>query len=197
MTKNKRLYTAKKKVKTNKTILILGCGIKKQKDHFGIDINPKSKADLIYDLNVTPWPLENDIFNNVHCPAVLEHLNNFYGVMEEIWRVSKNNSLVYISVPHYTDTAAFTDPTHVKYFNTYSFDVLTKDTKWDFYTDAKFEVKSFTLRLLKFYKYLLFEAILNLSIRKNPLRFIRKFWENYLSFIIRGKTMEIVLRVVK
>lgn len=38
---------------------------------------------------------------------------------------------------------------------------------------------------------------LNLSIKYKPLRSIQKLWENYLAFIIRAKSMNITLEVVK
>ncbi|MFT5220810.1 MAG: ubiquinone/menaquinone biosynthesis C-methylase UbiE [Gammaproteobacteria bacterium] len=180
-----------------KTILNVGCGRKKLDDQFGIDINPRSNADLICDLNKIPWALEDNTFKEVHCHAVLEHLHNFYGVMEEIWRVSENGTLVYIDVPHHTDTAAYTDPTHVNHLTSFSFDTLTGETQWAFYTEARFEIKLLRVRMLKLYKYLLIEFLINLSIKHKPIRFIRKIWENYFSFIIRGKSIEVVLQVIK
>lgn len=182
---------------TIQKILNLGCGKKKSDNHFGIDINPRSDADLIYDVNKTPWPLEDNQFEEVICASIIEHLENFYGVMEEIWRISKNGALVYISIPHYSDTAAFTDPTHKKYFTTYSFDVLTKDTEWQYYTKARYKIRNFNVKFLRLYKHLFIEALINLSIRIDALRFIRKGWENYFSFIIRAKSIDIVLEVKK
>ena len=58
------------------TILNVGCGMKKPEGHFGIDKNPRSVADLVHDLNETPWPVEDSLFTEVHCHAVLEHLEN-------------------------------------------------------------------------------------------------------------------------
>ena len=180
-----------------KTILNVGCGKKKLDDQFGIDINPRSNADLICDLNKTPWELADSTFVEVHCHAVLEHLSNFYGVMEEIWRVSRPDALVYIDVPHHTDTAAYTDPTHVNHLTSFSFDTLTGETQWAFYTEARFEIVSLKVNLLTLYRLLLIEALINFSIKHKSIRFIRKIWENYFSFIIRGKSIHVILRVVK
>ncbi len=80
----------------------IGCGLDKQDDEFGIDINPRSNADMIFDLNVIPWDMEDSKFKSVRCDAILEHLYNFYGVMEEIWRISKNGTKKHIDVPHFS-----------------------------------------------------------------------------------------------
>ena len=58
--------------------LNIGCGIDKHDDEFGIDLNPRSNADMIFDLNVTPWDIEDSKFEVVRCDAILEHLHNFY-----------------------------------------------------------------------------------------------------------------------
>lgn len=178
-------------------VLNLGCGQSKEEGQFGIDLSPRSNADLKINLNETPWPVEDDRFEEVLCYAILEHLENFYGVMEEIWRVAKKDALVHINVPHYTDTAAYTDPTHVNYLTSYSFDYLSGDNYYSYYTEARFEIVELKMHLLSLYRFLLIEWLVNLSIKYRPIRFIRKFWENYLSFIIRGKSISVVLRVIK
>jgi len=180
-----------------KHVLNLGCGQSKKDDQFGIDMNPRSNADLIHDLNLTPWPIEDNRFDEVLCFAILEHVQDFYGVMEEIWRVSKPGTLVYINVPHYTDTAAYTDPTHCHYLTSFSFDSLQGDKSYSYYTDVRYKIEDLRVHLLGLYRLLLIEWLINISIKYKPLRSIRKFWENYLSFIIRGKSISVTLRVIK
>lgn len=181
----------------NYKILHLGCGISKPENHFGIDINPRSNANLKFDLDSFPWPLPDNHFEEVHCPAIIEHLNNFYQVFEEIYRVCKNGAKIYISIPHYSDVAAFTDPTHVKYFTSYSFDVLTQNTKWSYYTNAQFKFVKFKIIFLSFWRMLGIQFIINITFKYKILKSLRKFWESYLCFIIRAKSMEIILEVKK
>ena len=40
-------------------------------------------------------------------------------VMEEIWRISRNNAKVIIRVPYWNSSDCITDPTHRKQFNQY------------------------------------------------------------------------------
>jgi hypothetical protein len=51
--------------------------------------------------------------------------------------------------------------------------------------------------LLKFYKYLGFEFLVNLQNQNPRYRFLRKFWEQYLCYLVRGKVMTFRLKVVK
>jgi SAM-dependent methyltransferase len=104
-------------------VLELGCGPKKLwPDSVAIDINPLSRADVVHDLNVTPYPLPSDGFDLVIAEHVLEHLRDVIKVMEEIHRVTRPGGIVYIEVPHYSSPDFFTDPTHLHAFSTRSFD---------------------------------------------------------------------------
>jgi ubiquinone/menaquinone biosynthesis C-methylase UbiE len=173
----------------------IGCGLDKHDDEFGIDINPRSNADMIFDLNVIPWDIEDSKFESVRCDAILEHLHHFYGVMEEIWRISKNGTKTYINVPHFSDFAMYTDPTHVKFFSSNSFSTLTGDSKWSYYTDARYEIVSLKIRLKSLFKLIGLEFIINASKKSKKFRSISKFWESYLPFIVTGKIIEVILEV--
>ncbi|MCA1608648.1 MAG: hypothetical protein LC730_04210, partial [Acidobacteria bacterium] len=51
--------------------------------------------------------------------------------------------------------------------------------------------------LLSLWKALGLEWLINLDQKIPSLRFIRKFWEHYLSFIVRGKELHFEFEVVK
>ena len=68
-------------------VLDLGCGQDKTPGALGVDLVPGPGVDLVHDLNVTPWPLEQNRFDQVVCSHVLEHLSDLAGVMREIHRV--------------------------------------------------------------------------------------------------------------
>ena len=85
----------------NRMSIDLGCGMRKEKGAIGIDINPATKADIIHDLNVFPYPLEDNKFDIIFCYDILEHLADTVRVMEEIYRFAKPNAIVIIKVPHY------------------------------------------------------------------------------------------------
>ena len=68
--------------------LHLGCGRSKVPGSLGVDISPppSSAADVIWDLNKTPWPLPAAAFDTVYLIDVLEHLDNsdFYEMLQFI-----------------------------------------------------------------------------------------------------------------
>ncbi len=118
-----------KKIKTEKNILNLGCGDSEDHDRskeFTIDITPAAKADLIWDLRKTPWPIEDNQFDMVYAENIIEHLPDTCAVMNEIWRVCKDRAIVKVIVPHYTGFTSWSCPEHYKTFTSISFDYFDK-----------------------------------------------------------------------
>ncbi|PIE29839.1 SAM-dependent methyltransferase, partial [candidate division KSB3 bacterium] len=97
-------------------VLDIGCGRKKVSGAVGVDLNPRTDADVIHDLNVFPYPFQDGEFDEVYCDSILEHLENFFQVMEELHRVTVAGGIIRVKVPHYTSFDAYTDPTHRHFF---------------------------------------------------------------------------------
>ena len=100
----------------------LGCGMTKHKRAIGVDINPKSAADVIHDLNVFPYPFPNNFFDGILAENILEHLDDVVKVMEELHRIAKPNAIITITTGHFSSVDSFTDPTHKHFFTSRSFD---------------------------------------------------------------------------
>lgn len=170
-----------------KATLHLGCGNKKSPGAVGIDINPKSQADIIHDLNTRPWPLESDAFDRVICEHVLEHLDDIVRTMAEIYRVCKNDAVVEIITPHFSSVNSWDDPTHKHHFTLASFDYFRPDHGYS-YADVHLEVVK---RRLKF----------SPSLIKIPARIIYavspRWYEKNLAFIMPARNLEFTLRVLK
>ena len=49
-----------------KKILYLGCGNKKREGAVGVDFNDRTKADVIHDLNIFPYPFEEASFDVIY-----------------------------------------------------------------------------------------------------------------------------------
>lgn len=101
----------------NHRILDVGCGNRKRNGSIGIDINPRSQADVIHDLNVAPYPFEESIFDEIYVDNVLEHLNDVIKTLEELHRIGKPNALIKIIVPYFRSRWAYIDPTHKHFFS--------------------------------------------------------------------------------
>lgn len=112
--------------------LLLGCGSKRDKrivaggrspewtELVTVDFESRHKPDVIWDLNITPWPFANDWFDEVHAYEVLEHLgvqgdvHSFFGTFFEIWRILKPGGLLCATVPAYNSVWAWGDPGHTR-----------------------------------------------------------------------------------
>ena len=119
-------------------LLNLGCGLKHLPNAVNLDITAETNPDLVHDLNSVPWPLPDNHFREVLAYDVIEHLDDFIGVMEEIHRICQNKAIARITVPHFSGPEAYTDPTHRRYFGYLSFDYVTGEHEIEFYTRVRF-----------------------------------------------------------
>jgi SAM-dependent methyltransferase len=182
----------------SKSILDVGCGQNKFAGAVGIDSNPRSHADVIHDLGVFPYPFKNDQFDEIICRHVIEHLPDVMAFVTELHRITKAGGRIRIVTPHYTNPDWATDPTHRNHFNSYSFTCfMPQETPFPFYTDVELRPIRTHVSLANLWRALGIEWLVNLDQRSPGLRFLRKFWEFYLSNILRGKELRFEFEVIK
>ncbi len=121
-----------------RSILNLGCGLKKNADAINLDLRSEVNPDVVHDLNRTPWPFDDSQFSRVLAYDVLEHCDDVIAVMDEIHRISANQGTVEITVPHFSCVNAFIDPTHRHFFGWSSFHYITGEREPSFYTAKRF-----------------------------------------------------------
>ncbi|MGE3622481.1 MAG: methyltransferase domain-containing protein [Bdellovibrionales bacterium] len=96
--------------------LNLGCGHRHKQGWVNADKYPP--ADILHDLEKTPWPWPDNSFDEVVLCHVLEHLgqtpNSFLQIMQELYRICAGGALVTITVPHPRHEFYLNDPTHVR-----------------------------------------------------------------------------------
>lgn len=86
-----------------------------------VDIDEYSNPDVVFDLNNTPWPFEDDSFDEVHAYDVLEHLGSqgdyksFFEQFSEIYRILKPDGMLFVSVPSLVSPWLWGDPGHTRY----------------------------------------------------------------------------------
>jgi len=167
-----------------KNILDIGCGKRKQQaidaKVIGVDIDYKSNADVIFDLNQSPWPFKDGMFDELICQDVLEHLQNLPSVMTEIHRISKPKSLIKIRTPHYSSYYAYNNPTHIHFFGYRAFDYFCRDGRF---------------KIVK--KKIIFPQIWNMFGLNTLFNRYPERWEQLLAFIFRAENLYIELMVVK
>jgi SAM-dependent methyltransferase len=125
-------------VLAGKKKLRLGSGHKKAADAVNVDIVRSTGPDICHDLNCLPWPLPDDWFEECQAYDAIEHLNDIVTVMAEIHRVCQDGAIVRITVPHFSCSNAFTDPTHRHYFSWFSLHYFTGEHEFSFYTESHF-----------------------------------------------------------
>lgn len=158
----------------NKSLkLHLGCGNDIKPGFVNLDSVKLPGVDIVHNLEKFPWPFKDNSFEHIISISTLEHLSNLIKVMEEIHRISKNNAIVEIRVPHFASLGAFKDPTHKLFFSYYSFDYFTKDFDYNFYTNARFEVVKRKILYGKIFKPL--EIIANFFPKLHEI-LLRKFF---------------------
>ena len=105
----------------SKIVLDLGCGKKKRVGSIGVDFSDRHDADIVHDLNIFPYPFEDNFADEIYLDNVLEHLDSPIKVMEEIYRIAKIGSHITVIVPYFRSAWAFIDPTHKTFYSVDSF----------------------------------------------------------------------------
>jgi len=192
------MRNADDKVNLTRKILDVGCGWNKTPGAIGIDANPKTHADVIHDLGSIPYPFPDNEFDEIVCRHVAEHVPNVMSFIAELHRVAKPGGRITITTPHYSNPDWATDPTHRNHFNSYSFNCFIEDRAlFPFYTEARLKPVRTYVSLANLWRALGVEFIVNLDQRWPGMRFTRKFWEFYLSNLMRGKELQFTFQTVK
>ena len=173
-------------------ILDVGCGVNKYPGSIGVDRNPRSRADVLCDLDHFPYPFRESSFDHLRAVHVIEHVSDVIRTMEEFHRLVRPGGTIYIATPHYTDFSSFCDPTHRWHLNSFSLRYFGEDNAgYGYYSGARVEENFVRVRLLNLWRWLGFGVLVNRFPR------FRRFWEYYLCFLIRGKVIEWELKVQK
>jgi SAM-dependent methyltransferase len=165
--------------------------VKKYPGAIGIDRIAGTAADVLWDLDRTPYPFRAASFDEVRAVHVIEHVADVIRTIEEFHRLLRPAGTVFIATPHYTDFSSFCDPTHRWHLNSFSLRYFGADNAgFGYYSRCRFREISVRVRLLSFWRLLGFEALVNAFPR------FRRFWEHYLCFVVRGKSIEWELEAV-
>jgi SAM-dependent methyltransferase len=184
--------------------LDVGCGNAKTEGAIGIDANANTDADIVHDLNVYPWPLENDWFDRIICSHIVEHVADLVCFMEEVHRVGQPGARVEIVTPHFSSRFSYTDPTHVRHLGLRSFDYFMsrRTLRHTFITRAfetQYAVPDFYVRPL----FRLVRSHLRLArpFRLTGLQWLANrfpdFYELYLTFLFPARDLYFELEILK
>lgn len=179
-------------------ILDIGCGKHKTPGAIGLDFNPRTDADVIHNLNQFPYPFADNEFDLIIGNQVIEHVDDVLAVVKELYRIAKPGATIRLDTPHYTDVSSYRDPTHKHHLTCESFMYFTeKRPEFEFYSDITLKTKKIYVTLLKLWRILGIEFLVNCGNKYPQLRFLRRFWESYLCYVMRGKNLYFEFEVLK
>ncbi len=179
-------------------VLDIGCGRNKTPGALGMDANPLADADLVHNLDDVPYPFPAHAFDAVIGRHVIEHVQSPLAVIIELHRIVRPGGWILLVAPHWTNPDFATDLTHRNHLNSYSFRNLTVGQEvFDFYAPVRFRQRPPYVTLLNLWRACGLEWLVNLDRRHPRWRFLRRFWEQYLNAIVRGKEVYFELEVVK
>lgn len=118
-------------------LLDLGCGGRKQAGHWvGMDKRPLPNVDIVHDLEVFPYPIENNKVLTCVASHVLEHIKPWFtlDVFNEVWRIMKPEGQFIIGLPYGLSKGFIQDPTHCNPFSEVTFlyfDPYPADFGWN------------------------------------------------------------------
>ena len=95
--------------------LDIGCGENKISPAYtGMDRRPLEGVEIVHDLEVFPWPLDDGACLDVVASHVIEHIKPwiFIDFMNEVWRVLKTGGKFALAAPYGVGFLYVQDPTH-------------------------------------------------------------------------------------
>lgn len=117
-------------------LLAPGASMSVEVEH-NIDMDPHVEGAIGHNLDIVPWPVQSNFYDEVHAYEVLEHLGQqgdsaaFFETFREIWRVLKMGGTVAASTPGWQDIWAFGDPDHKRVINHATITFLLKQSYVD------------------------------------------------------------------
>lgn len=98
--------------------LNIGSGEARRDGYINIDRQARHAPDLVWDLERTPWPFDDNVVEEVVAHHVLTHLGRrppvFYGIIRELYRVLQPGGTIDIITVHPRCDDYWSDPTNVR-----------------------------------------------------------------------------------
>jgi len=95
-------------------LLDIGCGEVVRDNFVRMDKRPLDGLDIVHDLEVFPYPIEDDVCLTIIASHVIEHIKPWLMIdfMNELWRIAKLDAGLAISMPYGYSDGFLQDPTH-------------------------------------------------------------------------------------
>jgi SAM-dependent methyltransferase len=105
----------------DRKIINLGCGFRKLIGGINVDSEEVCNPDVVHNLNVFPWPFDDEFADAIFAIHVFEHLVDWWGAFKECSRILKVGGSLEIRVPDASADTANTYRDHLHVFALRSF----------------------------------------------------------------------------
>ena len=111
-------------------LLDIGCGDFKQEGFVGMDARKLKGVDIVHDLEVIPYPIDDEQCLTVKGSHIWEHLKPWLtiDIMNELWRIIMVGGQLLLSMPYGWSYGYIQDPTHCNPSNEATFQYFNKDS---------------------------------------------------------------------
>lgn len=109
-------------------VLNLGSGSSCLDEWVNLDRVDSPGVDVVWDVDLYPWPFSPGEFNEVRACQLFEHVIDPVGFMAEAWRVLTLGGLLIIVTPHWQSENSYTDPTHIRHCTERTWDYWCEGT---------------------------------------------------------------------
>jgi SAM-dependent methyltransferase len=106
--------------------LDIGCGRNKQHNYVGLDKANLPGVDIVWDVEVFPWPIDDECVLDAICSHLIEHIKPWLTLdfFNEIWRIMRPHGQLVIQAPFGVNHYFVQDPTHCNPVNEATFQYL-------------------------------------------------------------------------
>ncbi|MEI2608546.1 MAG: class I SAM-dependent methyltransferase [Candidatus Promineifilaceae bacterium] len=130
-------------------ILDWGCGNRKHPNAIGMDNVKLEAVDIVHSLLDFPYPFADSSADEIILSHVLEHfhIDQINQILQEAYRILKDDGFVTVSVPHALTIAFATDPTHKTRFTFETLYYFTNQHAFSYYKglDSLWHIKRYYL----------------------------------------------------
>jgi len=179
--------------------LNLGCGLDVRRDYVNVDVANIRGVDVVHNLELFPWPFEENSIDGIIALDVIEHLDDFIGTMEEMYRILKDGSSIRLRVPYYNSWSRYVDPTHKRGFHELTFRYFDPNSvmciERPYYTKARFKIVEEHFILIPFSPYLTLPLLKKIKVSNSFFKKILSSIANHIGSVIID--IELVLVALK
>jgi len=103
-------------------LLNVGCGSNIMPNFVNLDIRALPGVDIVWDMEIFPWPLPDGCCITIVASHVFEHIKPWFVIdwMNEVWRIARVGGQLAISMPYGCNHRFVQDPTHCNPANEYT-----------------------------------------------------------------------------